>query len=88
MINKKPIGLCAADGKPIRTHRYVILWVRSGDYDTKDEFLVCDNLPNTMSLEAKFIDKNVAAVHVAEIQLSGKTRHAFPWFARKNLPGF
>ena len=88
MINKKPIGLCAADGKPISTYGYMILWVRLGDYATKDEFLVCDNLPTTMLLGAKFIDKNVAAVHVAKAQVELKDATRVPTVREEKSPKF
>ncbi len=72
LIQKKPVRLRVADGNPIPTNGYVLLWVRLGEYVTQDEFLVRENLPTTMLLGAKDLDKNLGTMHLteAEVELS------------------
>lgn len=60
VATKRPtMPLRAADGQAIATKGFVSLYVRFTHYVVRGEFLVCESLPVTIIMGAKFIDKHV-----------------------------
>lgn len=59
LLYKRSASILAADNRVIKTHGFLNLWIRLGDYVVRDEFLVCDEFPDPILLGTRFIDRNV-----------------------------
>lgn len=56
------VVLKATNGMSMKTLGRLPLWIRLGDYKTRDHFLICEELPVPIILGAKFIDTNIAVI--------------------------